>query len=354
MTSRSKLLACLSVLIAALMLSTLGHTPPARGDDPPECVGDWPNLWPNPDSCFPDILCDAYAEFWDVRRAVVHIYGPDIYGTGVLINNALCDEVNQDCGTPYLLTAHHVVSDQKGKMTNGERIAVENEAMFTFGLEAAWCGGNTAGGAIAVKGAEVVEESYEKDLVLLKLTTKLPKELGAYFVGWGKGNLYQAVAIGHPCLAPKRIAISEPQNVVFQKVLHKDIYIVERWEVGALAAGSSGSPLLDMTTGSLHGVYTKADGAGALTCFKPDLDADDVFTALTSILDILPASVDQNYFTSIDPYDSDPYNSIADTVEDSSYYGPGTIKTISAKQEVWLLDGFQADKGSEIVIEVNP
>jgi hypothetical protein len=349
MTSRSKLLTCLSVLIAALMLSTLGHTPPARADDPPECIGDWPN----PDSCFPDILCDAYAEFWDVRRAVVHIWGPDIFGTGVLINNAPCDAFGQDCGTPYLLTAHHVVSDQKGKMTNGERNTLDNEAFFTFGLEAAWCGGKTAGGAIAVQGASVVAESPERDLVLLKLTAKLPQELGAYFVGWGKGDLYQAVAIGHPCLAPKRIAISEPRNVVFQEVVHKDIYIVERWEVGALAEGSSGSPLLDMNTGSLHGVYTKADGAGALTCFEPDLEADDVFTALTSILGTLPESVDQGY-TSIDPYDSDPYNSIADTVEDSSYYGPGEIKTITAKHEVWLLHGFHADKGSQIVIEVNP
>jgi hypothetical protein len=83
------------------------------------------------------------------------------------------------------------------------------------------------------------------------------------------------------------------------------------------------------------------------------LDADDVFTALTSILDTLPEPVDQ-YRTSIDAYDSDPYHSIADTVEDSSYYGPGKKETITAKQEVWLLDGFTADKGSEIVIEVSP
>jgi hypothetical protein len=349
MTSRSKLLTCLSVVIAALMLSTLGHTPPAHGDDPPECIG----YWPNPDSCFPDILCDAYAEFWDVRRAVVRIYGPDIEGTGVLINNAVCDGFDKDCGKPYLLTAHHVVSDQEGKMTDWERNTLANEARFAFGLEAAWCGGKTAAGAIAVKGASVVAESPEADLVLLELTTKLPRELGAYFVGWGKGDLYQAVAIGHPCLAPKRIAISEPRNVIFQEVVHKDIYIVERWEVGALADGSSGSPLLDMNTHSLHGVYTKSDGAGPLTCFQPDLDAVDIFTALTSILDTLPESVDQDH-TSIDAYDSDPYSSLADTVEDSSYYGPGKIETIKGKHEVWLLDGFYADKGSEIVIEVTP
>jgi hypothetical protein len=140
MTSRSEFLTRLSVAMAALMLSTLGHTPPARGDEP-ECIGKWPNIWPNPDSCYPDILCDEYADFWDVRRAIVHIYGPDVYGTGFLINNALCDDFGQDCGEPYILTAHHVVSDQSGKMTNGEKIALDKETMFTFGLEAGYAAG---------------------------------------------------------------------------------------------------------------------------------------------------------------------------------------------------------------------
>jgi hypothetical protein len=215
MTSRSKLFARLSVAMAALVLIILGHTRPAHSDEP-ECVDDWPT----PDSCYPDILCDEYADFWDVRRAIVHIDGPDIFGTGVLINNALCDDFGQDyCGVPYILTAHHVVSDMKGKMTDGEKNTLQNEAYFTFGLEAAWCGGPTTEGAIAVKGAFVVADSPERDLALLRLTTKPPKELGAYYVGWGKGTLdehgnldEQAVVIGHPCQATKRIALSSSMD----------------------------------------------------------------------------------------------------------------------------------------------
>lgn len=354
MTLRSELLTRLSVVMAALMLIVLGHTRPAHGDDPPECVNDWPN----PDSCFPDILCDEYAEFWDVRRAVVHIYGPDIFGTGVLINNALCDDFGQDCGKPYLLTAYHVVSGAMGvKMTNGERITLENEAFFTLGFEAAWCGGPPAGGAIAVKGAAIIAESVERDVLLLQLTTNLPQELSAYFVGWGKGTLdEQAVAIGHPCGAPKRIAISEPGAVKFQEVVHKSIYDVEQWEIGALAEHSSGSPLLDMDTGSLHGVFTHAWGAGPRICFHPDdpaWEAQDHFTALPSILDTLPESVD-GWHSSIDAYDSNPENLIDGTVEDANYYGKGEMKTIWAKEQVLLVNGFYADKGSEIVIEVKP
>jgi hypothetical protein len=358
-TSRSKHFARLSVLIAALVFIVLGHTPPAHGDDPPECLNDWPN----PNSCFPDILCDEYADFWGVRRAIVHIYGPDIFGTGVLINNARCDDFDQDCGVPYLLTAHHVVSDQKGKMTNGEKNTLEKETFFTLGFEAAWCGGPPAGGAIAVRGALVVEESPEKDLVLLQLKINLPKELSAYYVGWGKGTLDeqgnldgQAVAIGHPCGAPKRIAISEPGAVKFQEVVHNSIYDVVQWEIGALAEHSSGSPLLDMDTGSLHGVFTDAWGAGPRICFHPDdpdWKAHDHFTALPSILEAMPALIDGHH-SSIDAYDSNPENIIDGTVEDANYYGEGQMKTIWAKEQVLLVDGFYAAKGSTITIEVKP
>jgi hypothetical protein len=352
-TSRSKLLTCLSVLIAALMLSTFGHTPPAHGGDPdapPECVGDLPN----PNSCFPDILCGEYADFWDVRRAVVHIWGPDIFGTGVLINNAKCDATGETCRTPYLLTANHVVSREMGeRMTDGQRIALETETFFTFGFEAGYCGGPTAGGAVAFKGATIVAESVDRDLLLLRLTTTLPPELGAYFVGWGKGSLDQAVAIGHPCGAPKRIAISWPGFVDCKQVVGKYICDVEQWEVGALAEGSSGSPLLDMDTGSLHGVFTNAWGLGPRICFHPDEEAHDFFTALESILDTLPEAVD-GHRSSIDAYDSKPNVPSAGTIEDSNYYGKGEMKYISATEQVLLVPGFYADKGSEIYIEVKP
>jgi hypothetical protein len=324
MNAWSEFLARLSVVIGALVLILLGHTPPAHGD-PAECIDDWPN----PDSCYPDILCPEYAEFWDVRRAIVHISGPDIAGTGVLINNADCDGFDLRCGVPYILTALHVVSDRKGKMTDGEKNTLYNEAYFTFGLEAAFCGGPTAEGAIAVKGASVVVESRERDLVLLQLKTNLPKELSAYYVGWGKGTLdeqgnldEQAVVIGHPCLGTKRIAISEPGAVEFKEVVHKSIYEVLKWEVGALADASSGSPLLDMASLSLHGVYTNTNNLGVQACFHPEQPDEDIFTALPSILDTLPGNVDQNQ-PSIDSYDSNPENLIDGTVEDGNYYGNG-------------------------------
>lgn len=203
-------------------------------------------------------------------------------------------------------------------------------------------------------------ESWEKDLALLKLNVNLPEELAAYYVGWGKGTLdeqgnldEQAVVIGHPCLATKRIAISKAGSVKFQEVVHNSIYRVDWWEVGGLPYQSSGSPLLDMNSLSLHGVYTNTTNPGVQACFHPEQPDQDIFTALPSILDMLPESIDQ-WHSSIDAYDSNPENLLDGTVVDGSYYGPGMSTTIAAKQEVWLVDGFYADKGSEIVIEVKP
>src|SRR5690606_31043056 len=101
-----------------------------------ECVNDWPN----PDECFPDILCPQYSEYWDMRRAVVHIVGPDIGGTGVLINNIDCVALGA-CGTPYLLTAAHIVSEHYGsELTENEKTNIQTLSTFTFGLEAGICG----------------------------------------------------------------------------------------------------------------------------------------------------------------------------------------------------------------------
>jgi hypothetical protein len=334
----------LATLMSASMMTSVAW---ANGE---ECVG----FWPNPDACFPDVLCPQYEQFWDIRRSVVHISGPDALGTGVLINNGHCYNKNELCGLPLILTANHVASSLMGTpMTDGEKSDIENLTAFTFNLEAAVCGGATSGDAVGVVGATVIAASPKADLLLLQLTTTLPPELGAYFVGWGSGLLDQAVSISHPCGAPKRIAISEPGTVTFQPVVGKDIYNVDYWDVGSLADGSSGAPLFDESTGSLFGVFTDAFGAGAHQCFDPNAAAQHHFTALTTLLEFLPSSIDANMIV-IGSYDSNDYLPPAGTVKDSSYYGEGEVVNITAEEQVLLVDGFWADSGSTIVVEVGP
>jgi hypothetical protein len=316
-----------------------------------ECSGDWPN----PGHCFPDVLCQQYSDYWDLRRSVVHLYGPDIGGTGVLINNINCHTDGTACGMPYLLTANHVVSGYLGKeMTFGQKVAIETETSFTFGLEAAGCGGPTAGGAVGLIGAIVVAQSPKTDLLLLRLTTSLPPELGAYFAGWCGGPVDQAVSISHACGAPKRIAISEFGETVFVQTVNRDVYDVYWWEVGALARGSSGAPLFEVQAGALKGIFTNSVQAGSEACsFPSDIPAQDRFTALSSILEFLPKAVDGGA-SCIDHFDSNEGAPVVATVESSSYYGPGEVKQISATEKVLLVHGFFGDFGSTITITIQP
>lgn len=329
------------------LISTFSSTAIAGQE---ECVDDWPN----PDACFPDVLCAEYEQYWDLRRSVVHIAMPDGDGTGVLINNVNCHVSEDDCGVPYLLTANHVASGYIGvEMSDGEKSDLQTLTAFTFGFEAGVCWGGITDGAVALVGATIVAHSPELDLVLLRLTTSLPPELSAYFVGWELGSFDQGVAISHPCGATKRIAISEFGDIVFDQTLYRDVYDVYTWQEGALAYGSSGAPLLDSSTGDLKGIYTDVVGSGALTCFNSNLLAQDRFTAITDILAFLPVLVDGG-MTSIDPFDSNEGAPLAGTVEDSSYYGEGEVREITAGVQVLLVDGFFAAKGSTITVRVEP
>lgn len=314
-------------------------------------AGECENDWPNPYECFPDVLCNQFAQYWDLRRAVVHLYGPDIGGTGVLINTADCYWDQTDCGTPYLLTANHVVSGALGKaMTPGQMDDIQTLTAFTFGFEAATCGGPIATGAIALDGAQIVAQSPTADLLLLKLSTSLPPELGAYFVGWCDGLINQAVAISHPCGATKRIAVAEFGTIEHTQVMGRDVFDVYWWEEGAVASASSGAPLLDSSTGRLAGILTNTVQAGSNSCSNPNgVPAQDRFTAMSSILDFFPLAV-AGGSSCIDYFDANEGAPILGTVEDSAYYGPGVVHEISATEAVWLIEGFFADAGSTITI----
>jgi hypothetical protein len=318
-------------------------------------AGECANDWPNPYECFPDVLCPEYAAYWDWRRSIVHLYGPDIGGTGVLINNANCHVNAKDCGVPYLLTANHVVSQKMGQsMSMGQRIDIQTLTSFTFGFEAAVCGGGVGNGVVAIIGAEVVVADPDKDLLLLRLSTTLPKEVGAHFVGWCGGPMNQGVSISHPCGATRRVAVSEFGVIEFAQTLKRFVYDVYWWQDGAVAEGSSGAPLLESGTGLLKGIFTNAVGDGSAACSNPGFaPAHDRFTALTSILEFLPFVVDGGYGC-IGHFDGNEGAPLAGTVEDANYYGPGVTHKISAAAEVLLVDGFAAAAGSHITITIEP
>jgi hypothetical protein len=336
--------ACASVLLA---------TPTARAEET-WCSDDDEAL---PAECFPDVLCPVFSNYWDFRRAVVHIYGPDIGGTGVLINNVGCTNPeggDADCGAPYLLTAAHLLTNgaSSDKITQGDIHAIENESTFTLGFESVSCGGYpTDSWEFAIFGAQVLDWSVEKDLMLLHLSTSLPAEAGPYFVGWGEDGSDVVAAITHACGGPKKIAIADREMTEYGKKLvnqttENEIIRVESWDEGGVLGGSSGGPLLT-ENGKLIGIYS---GSYLRAC--PGHIADSIFIALETIVPFIETlAKGHNYYSA---YDSNAYLPIHDVELNSEKYGPGEVVQISARQKVVLSNGFHAEDGSNVRVIIVP
>ena len=342
---RSSRTACVALVALALALA------PSRAWASEECNGFVPQpLW-----CFQDIICPEYAEYWDVKRSVVHIYGPDINGTGVLINNKNCAVNQNGCQTPYVLTAAHIFAHWNNEPTENEIYALENETLFTVGFENVFCGGDTPGDAISVDRATLLKFDPQKDLALLQLSTTIPEAAAPYFMGWDATPhaLFDAAAITHPCNGPKRISVVLPDTTVYQEAVGVNWYVVRFWEAGETAAGSSGGPLLT-EHGELLGVYKHNDGGNSpQTCVDATRTTDDIFVAMNSILEFLPSDIDGS-FANLDPFDGDPDVVIPTLLQVSDEFIAGTSTILEASVEVRLIDPFHAHRESEIIIRVNP
>jgi hypothetical protein len=340
------------ILQVAVWTSLLLTTPTARAEET-WCSDDDEAL---PAECFPDVLCPVVSNYLDFRRAVIHISGPDIGGTGVLINNVACTNPeggDLDCGRPYVLTAAHLLTNgaSNDKVTQGDIHAIENESTFTLGFESVTCGGYAAYNyEFAVFGAQVLDWSVEKDLLLLQLSTSPPAEAGPYFVGWGEDWSDEVAAITHACGGAKKIAIADREMIEYGKKLANQttnkIIRVESWDEGGVLGGSSGGPLLT-ENGKLIGMYS-----GSYLHVCPGDIADSIFIAMETIVPFLEIlAMGHNYYGA---YDSNAYLPIHDVELNSEKYGPGEVVQISAKQQVVLSNGFEAEAGSHVHVIIVP
>lgn len=317
-----------------------------------ECDG----YTPQPEACFPHALCLSQDSYWDQRRSIVHIYGPDMEGTGFLINTSKCDDQGFACGQPYILTALHVMTGAYGdEPTGGEKFAVNFETHFMFGHEALTCSGEIINDIVSYEGAEIIAYDVEADLLLLRLKTGIAEDLAPYFLGWGLGNWIppQGVVIAHSCGGPKRVSVSLPDSMWTTVNNARQIVEVQYWETGALASGASGAPLFT-PDGLMFGLYTNRVGAWPpTTCTDPSTPSQDNFTGWNSINDLLPDDI-FDPTAHVLPYDGDTDEDTAHILMSDTYVGSGDYLKVVAGQEVHITEGVHFDSGSFVIVEINP
>ena len=194
-------------------------------------------------SCTPDAACMPQTA--DLVRSVVMIITDGIsIGTGTLVNNGKAD------GTPYILTASHVMNWNFNHM-DYDRRASKTVAVFNY--HSPICGAGIVPSVNqAVSGATMVGVDETTDIALIKLDTPPPASYRVYYAGWNATgeNSGPYMNLHHPGAQPTRYnqfdgdltMTSFPDgSLPFGKDL---FYKVARWTIGTTAPVSSGSPLV--------------------------------------------------------------------------------------------------------------
>ena len=215
---------------------------------------------------------------WQVeKRAVCHITYDGFIASGTLMNNTKKD------GKPYILTAHHVISEE----------AIAEEAIFYFNYESESCDGTTGTKSQSISGSNLRATTNHLDFSLLEMSSIPPSIYQAYYAGWDRSGEVpsQTVCIHHPSGDVKKISMDHDvpltasytdSDYTFDTNTH---WHIENWELGTTEGGSSGSPLFDMN----HRVVGDLTGGDA-NCFN---SVNDYFAKFSSSWDTYPAKENQ-------------------------------------------------------------
>lgn len=282
-----------------------------RNSNPGEPFFNYKNIALDELVCAPNII--NYPELDNQSRGVVlMLIGGTHIGTGSLINNKRND------GTPYILTASHVVNDNFQNEDDVDKVKTNCNNIVVFFNFLSLIGDKNIRGTEeqSLFGAQLVAYNKDADMTLLKITglvensngeKTIPKEYRPYFNGWNIEATPKSPYFGihHPMGTTKRYSqVKDSTLNVYDytvsagfifKSFEKKHWHVGEWEIGTTAAGSSGSPLFD-SRGLIIGALT----GGSSDCQSPYNDyyyaiketwlgntkaSDDVKSGLSQLLD---------------------------------------------------------------------
>lgn len=187
--------------------------------------------------CNVDISCPEGNGWQTEKRSVCHILYNGWIASGALINNTRQD------GTPYLLTAYHVIHEQE----------VADAAIFYFNYENSGCGTNDGERSQSISGSTLRATTSNLDFTLLELSVQPPLSYSPYYAGWDRSGRIpvNTTCIHHPSGDVKKISIdiNAPVTATYSDARYtfdeNTSWQILDWEVGTTEGGSSGSPLFD-------------------------------------------------------------------------------------------------------------
>jgi hypothetical protein len=189
----------------------------------------------NDPACFPDWqdLSNATGRILYTRN------GANRACSGQLLATTAADE------TPYFSTAYHCISTQ----------AEANSANVRFFFRAAECAGTLNAGQAAL-GADLVATHASSDATLLMIRGALPT--GVHWIGWMSSmpaNGTPIVSIHHPQAFQQAISFGTKtaNGTACNPVVSSSTVI---WNLGVTEGGSSGSALVEQSSGRMFGVLS--------------------------------------------------------------------------------------------------
>lgn len=197
---------------------------------------------------------------WDgpSRATALLLHTDETGGTGVC-TGTLLNDADPDTYIPYLLTAHHCVSDQAR--------ASSIEAYWF--VRSATCGGEPDGHEVVSGGADLLDAAKSTDTSFLRL--RRPPPAGAVFAGWSAtlpAEGQAVVGVHQPGGGLQAIAFGtvaehlncEDIDYCGEDADHDGVRFVRvEWAQGVTLAGSSGSGLF-LPGGELVGVLSGGFG----------------------------------------------------------------------------------------------
>lgn len=198
-------------------------------------------------SCMVNVNCSEGADWQVEKRSVCMILrNGTLPGSGTLINNTTFD------GTPYILTANHVIATQQDVIN----------CLVCFNYESPTCEGGGGDTSLWVEGGTLFATNYDTDFTLFELKHKPKAEWNPYYAGWDRNETHGAggVCIHHPQGDVKKIStytmVPKTSNCELTKLPPlRDpsyFYLIDQWVQidsnhgwGVTESSSSGSPLFN-------------------------------------------------------------------------------------------------------------